>query len=215
MATFQKTPNEPAIEAREVFEVIAVFDIAGFTLPMVPLSSAELLDTLQKYLEDLFSIIESSGGAAHHVDGNAMRAYWPASESSAVNERIGTAIVQALSCIRAFELPDGRRFVPKIGLACGKTIHANLAVAGKVLPVSLGATMNFASRLSMMCSSMKKEILFPSSLPVVWPEGFITEEVGPISIVGSPQQFLLLTLVGKLANKAPEPTPGTVTPRAI
>jgi class 3 adenylate cyclase len=186
---------ETMTELREEREIVAVFDLAGFTAFGPPVSSAELLGFLHHYLEGLFSIVDRAGGLARHIDGNALCAFWPATEAGAENEKIGQAVVEALAHIRAIELPGGHRCTPRIGLACGPTLHAKLAVAGRTIRVALGADRNFATRLSSLCGQMKKEVLFPASLPVVWPQSCFVEDAGPISVWGVADSIPLRSIV--------------------
>ena len=128
-------------------------------------------------------------------------------------ERIGRAIVEVLVRVPTLALPGGLRCVPAVGVASGPILHASLSVAGKKIPVSLGESMNLAMRLSSSCSAMKKRILFPTSLPVIWPPSVEVEEVTPIIVKGMAGQVQLASLKEKEANP-PLQTPASRMPAA-
>lgn len=174
-----------------------MFDLAPFTgcTPQVP--PAGLLEALAEYLRTLFSAIEEAGGTPRHVSGNAVEAFWPADPSPQVAESIGAGVIHAMTAIRKLELSGGLRFVPQVGLASGRTLRADLVIGKRVVPIALGQELNLASRLSMMCRTMKKQILFPASLPVTWPDEYVTESLSPIIVMGVANPIPLMSLVAK------------------
>ena len=83
-------------ESSKADKVIAMFDIAGFTSIPAPIAPADLLDVLQEYLDTVFQMVESSGGTARHLNGNAVVGIWPVDTAPLSRERIGRAIVEVL-----------------------------------------------------------------------------------------------------------------------
>lgn len=178
----------------EAHEVTAVFDIAGFTSIPTAIAPMDLIDVLRRYLATVFQLVESSGGVARHMNGNAVVGFWPADAVSPSKEAIGHALANAVARVSILELPRGVYCVPAIGVASGCVLHASLAVAGREIPVSIGPSVNLASRLSSGCTMMKRRILFPRELPVVWPASVSVEDVGPIVVKGMADQLQLASL---------------------
>jgi class 3 adenylate cyclase len=180
----------------EATEVVAAFDIAGFTNRPAAVSSNELIDVLERYLNIVYRLVDASGGTPLYLNGDAVAGFWPAPGTPATRESIGRAIVEIIASTSALMLPGNLQCVPAIGVVSGSTIHTSLEVAGRTLPVSVGSAMNLAMRLSSLCKQMKKKILFPASLNVVWPAEVSTESVITVSVKGSGEPLHLMSLLG-------------------
>jgi class 3 adenylate cyclase len=178
----------------EANEVVAIFEMAPFTNFRARVETRELLDLLENYFKVMFRLVELSGGTPRHDDANGVVGLWKGEMTAQAKENFGKAIVEALIGIEALTLPGGIHCVPAIGVAFGPVVHASLTVAGNKLRFEGGPAMNLARRLSSACAVMKKKVLFPASLPVLWPPEMTTEDLGPITIQGNAEQMQLMSL---------------------
>jgi len=192
-------------------------DLVGFTTMAESMDTAQLMELLGTYLEEMSNIVMSYGGVVGEFIGDAIMAWWNAPPLEYGEGHSEAAVAAALSQQRRLAnlnaqwrdrgLPEMRM---RMGLARGRVLSGNLGSSKRMKYGLVGDSVNLASRLEGLCrrygvGSLVEENVHTS--PGV-AERFLLRPIDLVTVKGRTQPTELFELVGRRPELPPGPGAG-------
>ena len=189
--------REEPILGGQVRDIVAMFvDIRGFTAMAERLSPAATVEILNKFFSVLEPIATEYGGTIDKFLGDGALITWGALGKVEGDERRAVLAALTLSeqvaALSVRQISEG--FMPievGIGLNYGPAIVGNIGSSNRMEFTSIGATVNFASRLETLCKTLGCDIVASPSLAAAVPSSFEVEENVVIRGVAEKQTVLV------------------------
>jgi len=158
----------------KIHAVLWFSDIRGYTALSEEMASDQLIPLLDDYAEAVISAIHGAGGDVLKLIGDGVLAIFNADDPAAASR----AALQAEAALHVnLEALKERRAAAGmpiasiyIGLHIGDVFYGNIGSKDRLDFTVVGEAVNEASRISSMCASVGREILFSSDFVAALPD---------------------------------------------
>lgn len=191
-------------------------DLVGFTTLAESMDTAQLMELLGTYLEEMSNIVMNYGGVVGEFIGDAIMAWWNAPPLEYGEGHSEAAVAAALKQQRRLaELNDlwRDRGLPemkmRMGLARGRVLSGNLGSSKRMKYGLVGDSVNLASRLEGLCKRYGVASLVEDNVhaSVGVAERFLLRPIDLVTVKGRTQPTELFELVDRRPG-GPPPEPG-------
>ncbi|AYD04223.1 adenylate/guanylate cyclase domain-containing protein [Neorhizobium sp. NCHU2750] len=132
--------------------------LRGFTRLSNRLPSSKVIQLLNAYFDIVTPVIAGQGGEVLKFMGDAVLAFFPASNAILASEQALTAAGRILNELSRFE-QDGIRLEAGIALHYGQVSYGNIGSGRRFGLTVIGPDVNLLSRIQKTCDSLGKSIL--------------------------------------------------------
>jgi len=187
----------------DTMEVTVFFsDVSGFTRISERLSSAELIELLNRYFPPLTDVILSHGGFVNKYQGDAIVAAFGVPVKQ--DDHARRACLAALECQRRLRLlnkeltESGMPPMPtRIGLSSGPAVVGNIGSARRAEYTVIGDAINLGQRLEAANKPLGTSILISSVTYRLAKDGIAVRDVGLIQVRGREEPVRVYELIDK------------------
>jgi adenylate cyclase len=185
-------------------------DIRNFTRIASKLDPSSTVNLLNDYYALMAKCVQEHQGSTNKFLGDGLLAVFGAPVSTLNNQLnavfCGLKMLELLHDFnnRYFE-KTGEEIVIGIGINTGEVIAGNVGSPERVEYSVLGDTVNVASRLQEMTTTMPNTLLISESTYNLVKDFVIAEKIGPIPIRGKDELFSIYKVTGKVIKVKKEP----------
>ncbi len=184
-------------------------DIAGFTSISEKMEPGELVNFLNRYLDDMTAIILEHHGTLDKYEGDAIMAFWGAPISMEAHAKNAClAALKNQEKLRDFREECQKQGLPpiriRIGLNTGDVIAGNMGSEKRFDYTVMGDTVNLGSRLEGVNKQYGTEIIVSEFTYEQIKDDFACRELDLIRVKGKEQPVRIYELIGEKENVPPE-----------
>ena len=158
----------------KIHAVLWFSDIRDYTALSEDMASDQLIPLLDDYAEAVISAVHGAGGDVLKLIGDGVLAIFAADDPAAASR-------SALQAEAGFgsTLPRSRSVAPRrrlpiasiyIGIHIGDVFYGNIGSKDRLDFTVVGEAVNETSRISSMCSSVERDVLFSSAFRAALPD---------------------------------------------
>jgi adenylate cyclase len=158
----------------KIHAVLWFSDIRGYTALSEDMASDQLIPLLDDYAEAVISAVHGAGGDVLKLIGDGVLAIFAADDPVAASSsalRAEAALQLNLAALRerraAAQMPIASIYV---GLHIGDVFYGNIGSKDRLDFTVVGEAVNETSRISSMCSSVGRDVLFSSDFRAALPD---------------------------------------------
>lgn len=184
-------------------EVTAFFsDIAGFTSISEKMEPGQLVNFLNRYLDDMTTVILNQHGTLDKYEGDAIMAFWgapiPATDHA---KNACLAALENQKKLAEFRQECEKQGLPsihiRIGINSGDVIAGNMGSETRFDYTIMGDNVNLASRLESINKQYGTEVMISEMTYEQIKEDFVCRELDQIRVKGKDQPVRVYELIGK------------------
>jgi adenylate cyclase len=158
----------------KIHAVLWFSDIRGYTALSEEMASDQLIPLLDDYAEAVISAIHGAGGDVLKLIGDGVLAIFNADDPAAASRaalQAEAALQLNLAALKERRTAAGMPIASiYIGMHIGDVFYGNIGSKDRLDFTVVGEAVNEASRISSMCASIGREILFSSDFVAALPD---------------------------------------------
>jgi class 3 adenylate cyclase/CHASE2 domain-containing sensor protein len=183
-------------------------DVQGFTSLSEKMSPHDVVDTFNRYLNEMVEIIDKHGGTLDKIMGDGVMAYFNAPLPVEHHEQKAVeCALEMQAAMRAWrELSEGLGLPPlkvRIGINAGDVVFGEVGAKRQLGYTVIGDAVNAAARLEPLNKEFGTEILISEIVRAQLDDTFETEYVGELAIRGREEGIRAYSVTGR-KKSAPE-----------
>jgi adenylate cyclase len=192
-----------SLERAERRQITLLFsDINGFTPTCERESPERVLAMLNRYFQEMVSLIDRHGGYVKQFVGDEIMAIYGAPKPTASHPRdavlTAIAMLERLSALQAADPEGGGFYSAKIGINTGEAVLGSVGADERWEYAAVGDDVNLAARLESLTTKLGVDILvskFTRDLVDQLPQGWSWKSLGVQQFKGKNSQLEVFTLV--------------------
>jgi adenylate cyclase len=192
----------------KIHAVLWFSDIRGYTALSEDMASDQLIPLLDDYAEAVISAVHGAGGDVLKLIGDGVLAIFAADDPAAASSsalQAEAALQLNLAALKerraAAQMPVASIYV---GIHIGDVFYGNIGSKDRLDFTVVGEAVNETSRISSMCSSVGRDVLFSSAFHAALPDGDKPKlvSIGRYALRGVRRAQELFTLDPEIAGTA-------------
>jgi adenylate cyclase len=187
-----------ALSGSRQFVTILFTDIRGFTSFCEDKDPSVVVDLLNKYLEQMVSIVVKHGGHVNKFIGDGILAIFSDEEGSELGNHPERAVHCALEMVTA---PS--RFETGAGIHSGLAVIGNVGSQDKMEYTVLGDTVNVASRMESLNKEHHTRLLMTRATQVFLEDEIAVTQLGAVAVKGQSEPIEIYTVSSLLPGTLP------------
>lgn len=189
---------QPLQDRRTVFGVCLITDAQGYTSVAERISSEQLVDLVNDYLDVVISPIRRHGGEVSDIKGDSVLALWASRQDDlAIRNAACRAITDIAQAVAEWNAsnPYDAQLPTRIGLHCGTMTLASVGAADHYEQRAVGDIVNTASRLEQLSKELGTHLLL-SEKALEDIDQAVTRYVGSFVLKGRTKPLRVCELLG-------------------
>jgi adenylate cyclase len=182
-----------ALSGTRQFVTILFTDIRGFTSFCEDKDPSEVVTLLNRYLEQMVSIIVKHGGHVNKFIGDGILAVFSDEEGSHLGDHPSRAVRCAIEIVTA---PS--QFETGAGIHTGLAVIGNVGSQEKMEYAILGDTVNVASRMESLNKEHNTKLLLSQATQIFLDETFQLTHLGSCAVKGQSEPIEIYTATALL-----------------
>lgn len=176
-------------------------DLRGFTTLSEGLRPEELVEVLNKYLDEMTNIVFEEGGTLDKYIGDAVMAFWnaPLDQDDHAKRAVRTAIrmrntLDEMNKTGAF--PKGIELKVGVGINSGDMVVGNIGGERRYDYTVIGDSVNLASRTEGLCKEYGVQIIVTENTKAGLDDTFVLRPLDKVAVKGKKEPILIYHVMG-------------------